>query len=204
MLEAKRKETADRIAKLGQLSPQSGRYKLGDTIWVKWEADPSITNVSAKATLVRSDMLTEEDGKGFSKKVYEPLATHLHQWQWFSGDFFTRDIPNANCTITRDDKHWGNYPFVINEQVFKDFARDKGEALYPEVTFPIPVILSISHDFSAGRPYMGATSYPVIENPESMVTLYPFKKFEGHPGFTPLDYTISWESSLMKMSYLRL
>ncbi len=142
--QAKAKDMED-YAQAEYLGPRSGRYKLGDTIWVEWKADPSINQMRGPSfCLVRTDTLVEKLLQSYNME-------HHH-------------IPTENLgwrTHFRDtSQYWERYPYVVTEKTF-DFGRTTFDC-------PIPVFISLGIDG-----LLGHSSYPHIDNPDSMIILYP-------------------------------
>jgi len=129
------------------ISPRSGRYKLGDTIWVEWETDASVENMKGPTfCFVRKDTLRDK------------LTP--------SGTFGQRHLPTGRLDFrSKFEKdstpYWGKYPYVVTEESFT-FGKH-------QFTCPIPVFISLGIDRRLGQ-----TSYPYIEKPDSMIILYPY------------------------------
>jgi hypothetical protein len=147
---------------------------------VEWEADADVESVSPRFSLVRTDLVREEG------------RTRINRWQrvcvangGFCGGYFTRSIENATCSIARTHRHWGRFPFVVTPYVFEQLGRVS--SAFQPIDMPVPVFVSFPRD-CYGRGFMGPTSYPYVENPDSMIILYPFDSFDGAPRVYPYGF----------------
>ena len=169
-----RQKNKEMQARIRYKGPITGDFKLGDTIWVEWEADEDIQKLQPALLFTRIDTIRKNHSYMNGIKI---CMANLNG-----------SLRTASCEIKRGDKRWGRLPFVLTQAVFDKFLMSKGKKVESRIpiTFPIPIIISLSYaHLSGGRISLGPSSFPHWTRPDSMIYIHPFKSIQENRGKYP-------------------